>query len=78
MRSSLYVNPNPTIVRVILEWDEETRSHSATCPELNFVSSCGDTKEEAISNLQEAIALLLEPLPDELRDLDSSEAIDVL
>ncbi len=46
---------------VILEWDEEVQSYSATCPELNFVSSCGDTQEEAIASLQDAILLMLEP-----------------
>jgi predicted RNase H-like HicB family nuclease len=54
------------IIRAILEWDEEVQAYSATCPELNFVSSCGDSREEAISNLKEAIALMLEPLPDHL------------
>jgi predicted RNase H-like HicB family nuclease len=52
------------IIRVILEWDEEVKAYSATCPELNFVSSCGDSREEAISNLKDAISLMLEPLPD--------------
>ena len=54
------------IVRAILEWDEEIQAYSATCPELNFVSSCGDSREEAISNLKDAISLMLEPLPDHL------------
>lgn len=54
------------IVRAILEWDEEVQSYSATCPELNFVSSYGDSREEAISNLKDAIFLMLEPLPDHL------------
>jgi len=54
------------IIRAILEWDEEVKSYSATCPELNFVSSCGDSREEAISNLKDAISLMLEPLPDYL------------
>ena len=54
------------IVRAILEWDEEVQAYSATCPELNFVSSCGDSREEAISNLKDAIALMLEPLPEYL------------
>ncbi|MGH2412210.1 MAG: type II toxin-antitoxin system HicB family antitoxin, partial [Microcystaceae cyanobacterium] len=54
------------VVRVILEWDEEAKAFSATCPELNFISSCGDTKEEAIENLKEAIHLLLEPIPNKL------------
>ena len=53
-------------VRVILEWDDEANSFSATCPEINFVSSCGETKEIAIENLKEAIALMLEPMPDHL------------
>jgi predicted RNase H-like HicB family nuclease len=53
-------------IRVILDWDEEAKAFSATCPELNFISSCGDTEEEAIENLKEAINLMLEPIPDEL------------
>ncbi|MFN9176721.1 MAG: type II toxin-antitoxin system HicB family antitoxin [Synechocystis sp.] len=53
-------------VRVILEWDDEAKAFSASCPELNFVSSCGETKEIAIENLKEAIALMLEPIPDHL------------
>jgi predicted RNase H-like HicB family nuclease len=48
-------------IRVILEWDNEAESFSATCPELNFVSSFGETKETAIENLKDAIALMLEP-----------------
>ena len=52
-------------IRVILEWDTEAQSYSATCPELNFISSFGDTKETAIVNLQDAIQLMLEPIPDE-------------
>lgn len=51
-------------VRAILEWDEETKSYSATCPELNFVSSFGETREEALSNLRKAIRLMLEPIPE--------------
>jgi predicted RNase H-like HicB family nuclease len=43
------------IIRAVLEWDDEVKAFSATCPELNYISSCGDTKEEAIANLKEAI-----------------------
>jgi predicted RNase H-like HicB family nuclease len=43
------------ILRAVIEFDKEVQSFSATCPELNFVSSCGVTKEEAIKNLQEAV-----------------------
>jgi predicted RNase H-like HicB family nuclease len=66
------------IVRAIIEWDEEAKAFSATCPELNFVSSCGDTKEEAIDNLKEAIDLFLEPIPDEfIRDKEQQEIIEL-
>ncbi len=54
------------IIRAVIEWDEEAQSYSATCPELNFVSSFGDTKEKAIANLKDAIKLMLEPIPDNL------------
>jgi predicted RNase H-like HicB family nuclease len=54
------------IIRAVIEWDQETQSYSATCPELNFVSSFGDTKEKAIANLEDAIKLMLEPIPDNL------------
>lgn len=54
------------IIRAVLEWDDEVKAFLATCPELNYISSCGDTKEEAIANLKEAIQLLLEPIPENL------------
>ena len=50
-------------VRVILEWDDEAQSYSATCPELNFISSFGESRESAIINLRDAIALMSEPIP---------------
>ena len=58
------------IIRAVLEWDDEVKAFSATCLELNYVSSCGDTKEEAISNLKDAIQLLLEPIPEHLVNTD--------
>ena len=48
-------------IRVIIEYDEETQSFSAVCPELPGCTSCGDTEEEAMSNIKEAIGLYLEP-----------------
>lgn len=74
------------IVRAIIEWDEEVQTYSATCPELNFVSSFGDTKEKAIptasfaiANLEDAIKLMLEPIPDDLYSSDSiSEQIELV
>ena len=67
------------ITRAVIEWDEEAQSYSATCPELNFVSSCGDTKEDAIANLKDAIKLMLEPIPDDLYSESSrSEQIELV
>ena len=48
-------------IYAVIDWCWD---YSATCPELNFVSSYGDSREDAISNLKEAISLMLEPLPD--------------
>ena len=42
-------------IRAIIEWDEEAQAFSATCPELNFISSFGDTKQEEISNFKNSI-----------------------
>ena len=53
-------------IRVLLEFDKDVGQFSATCPELNFVSSCGDSREQAIANLKEAIHLLLTPIPEHL------------
>ena len=67
------------IIRAIIEWDELAQAYSATCPELNFVSSCGDSKQEAISNLEDAIKLMLEPIPDNLYSSNStSEQIELV
>ena len=53
-------------IRIVLEWDDQAQAYSATCPELNFVSSFGENREEAIENLKDAIQLMLEPIPDSL------------
>lgn len=67
-------------IRAILEWDEEAQAYSATCPELNFVASFGDTKSEAIANLEDAIKLMLEPIPDEMfaNESASSEQVELV
>jgi predicted RNase H-like HicB family nuclease len=52
-------------LRAIIEFDTQTQAFSATCPELTDISSCGMSKEEAVKkNLQEAIILMLEPIPE--------------
>lgn len=60
------------LIRAILEWDDEVNAYSATCPELNFVSSFGESREAAIENLKDAIVLMLEPIPDYLLELADS------
>jgi predicted RNase H-like HicB family nuclease len=47
-------------VRVVIEHDGETDSCSAVCPELPGCASAGDTEEEAMENIKEAIELYLE------------------
>jgi predicted RNase H-like HicB family nuclease len=49
--------------RVILEPDIETGDWAIWCPELPGCSSAGETEAEALQNIQEAIALYLEPAP---------------
>jgi predicted RNase H-like HicB family nuclease len=63
------------LIRAILEWDAECEAYSATCPELNFVSSFGDTKQAAIANLKDAILLMLEPIPDEMLETTSTTEV---
>jgi predicted RNase H-like HicB family nuclease len=65
------------IIRALLEWDEDVQAYSATCPELNFISSCGDTQEEAIANLQDAILLMLEPIPAHFLDREILKTVEV-
>jgi predicted RNase H-like HicB family nuclease len=59
-------------IRVVLEWDDEAQAYSSTCPELNFVSSFGENREEAIANLKDAVQLMLEPIPDDLLKANGS------
>ncbi len=48
-------------LRVVIEYDEQAKSYAAYCPELPGCASCGDTEEEALQNIREAIELYLEP-----------------
>ncbi len=49
--------------RVILELDSEVGEFAVWCPELPGCTSAGTTQEEALANIQEAIALYLEAAP---------------
>jgi len=48
-------------VRVVLEKDQETGDWAAWVPELPGCTSAGDTEEDAMANIREAIALYLRP-----------------
>ncbi len=48
-------------VRAVVQYDKRTKSYAVYCPELPGCASCGDTEEEALKNIQEAIELYLEP-----------------
>ena len=43
--------------RVVLEHDPVTGDYSAVCPELPGCASAGETEEEALANIREAIEL---------------------
>ncbi|MGR3273819.1 type II toxin-antitoxin system HicB family antitoxin [Acaryochloris marina NIES-2412] len=49
--------------RVILELAPETNDWAIWCLDLPGCVSCGETQAEALENIQEAIALYLEPSP---------------
>jgi predicted RNase H-like HicB family nuclease len=58
---------------VVIEKDEH--GFYAWCPELPGCQSQGDTLEEAIANIKEAIELYLDTLPENERDVLLSREI---
>jgi predicted RNase H-like HicB family nuclease len=48
-------------LRVVIEFDPETKRWSAVFPELPGCASAGDTEEEAVANAKEALALWFQP-----------------
>ena len=50
-------------LRVVVEYDPEVSGYAVYCPELPGCTSAGDSEEEALENIKEAIALYLEPSP---------------
>jgi len=55
-------------LKIILQQDEDGR-YNASCPELRGCHSYGDTVEDALKNIREAIELYLEDVPeDEISD----------
>jgi predicted RNase H-like HicB family nuclease len=49
--------------RVVLEYDAEAKAYAVYCPELPGCASAGDTEDQALANIKEAIELYLEPSP---------------
>ena len=67
--------------KVLLEWDPQDQVWISYVPDLNYLSTYGETREEAIANTREAILGYLEaaekeglPIPDSSHD---AELIDV-
>ena len=63
-------------LKVILEPSEEG-GYTAIVPVLPGCISEGDTKEEALANIREAIELYLEPVEDDLSLSLGSELIEI-
>jgi predicted RNase H-like HicB family nuclease len=49
----------------------------ANCPSLKSCWSQGKTREEALENIREAIALFLEPQPCELTEDETKEVVEL-
>ena len=68
--------------KVVLEEDEEVGGYVVSCPGLQGCFSQGDTMEEALENIKEAIQACLESLAeDELKTyltISSSRVVDVV
>jgi len=54
--------------RVILERDNQTGDWAVWCPGLPGCTSAGESEEEALENIREAIGLYLGPSPLELSE----------
>jgi predicted RNase H-like HicB family nuclease len=50
-------------LRLLIEFDAETKRWSAAFPELPGCATAGDTEAEAVANAKEALALWFEPTP---------------
>jgi predicted RNase H-like HicB family nuclease len=63
-------------MRVILEPSEDG-GYTAVVPALPGCISEGDTKEEALANIKEAIELYLEPVDDDLDFAKNAELLEI-
>lgn len=63
-------------LQIVLEPSEEG-GYTAVVPALPGCLSEGDTREEALANVQEAIALYLEPVEDDWDFAPNAEVLEV-
>jgi predicted RNase H-like HicB family nuclease len=63
--------------RIVLEYDPETKSYAAYCPELPGCCSAGDTEDEALQNSKEAIVLYLKPTQVKLKPDDKMFEVEL-
>lgn len=63
-------------LRVVLEPSDEG-GFTVTVPSLPGCISEGDTREEALANIREAIELYLEPVEDDSEFAPSAEVVEV-
>jgi predicted RNase H-like HicB family nuclease len=63
-------------LRVVLEPSEDG-GYTAIVPALPGCISEGDTREEALRNIQEAIKLYLEPVDDDLQARPDAEVVEL-
>ena len=64
------------VFKVILEPSEEG-GYTALVPSLPGCISEGDTREEALANIREAIELYLEPVEDDAPGMENAEQLEV-
>jgi predicted RNase H-like HicB family nuclease len=55
--------PENMKLRLVVQFDAETKRWSAIFPELPGCATAGDTEAEAVTNAREALALWFEPSP---------------
>jgi len=63
-------------VLVVLEPSEEG-GYTAVVPSLPGCISEGETRDEALANIKEAIELYLEPVEDDLSSIPGAEVIEI-
>ena len=63
-------------LRIVLEPSDEG-GYTALVPALPGCISEGDSREEALSNIQEAISLYLEPVEDDLQARSDAEVVEI-